>query len=623
DYENPGDADLNNDYVVQVQVDDQQGGTATQTITVTVTDANDAPVITSVNTVSVAENQTSVMTVTYTDADVPADTILYSLIGGADGGLFSIDGSGNLSFNAPTDYENPGDADLNNDYVVQVQVDDQQGGTATQTITVTVTDVNDAPTVANAIPDQVATEDVLFNFTFAANTFNDADVGDTLSYTSDASGWLSFDAATRTFTGTPLNADVGTTTVTVTADDGNGGTVSDTFDIVIINVNDAPVANNDAFIVNEGSTTTLDLAGNDIDVDDGLDLTSINIVSGPTNGAITVNADGTVDYTHNGSETLADSFSYTILDNSSAVSNTGTVNITVTPVNDAPVATNDNLVTYQGVLSIITVADLLGNDTDAEGNPLTITGFTQPANGTVVNNGDGTWTYIPDPTFLGVDSFTYTIDDGNGGTDTGTLNLIVNTLAGRTPTQIQEIQQNNNIIIFEPQSTVQQQEAKRFHNRQESYEYTTARDVSALLSILNPVEVTEATISLDDESTDIDRRDREISSISNEMLWQELDQLRNEINDSAENDDILGMRFSDIIMSIGSLSVMSGLIAWLLQGGSLAASFISAMPLWKGVDILPVLGKSKSEREDEQRDPDNTSADKRVERLIKGETSHW
>ena len=66
-----------------------------------------------------------------------------------------------------------------------------------------VTNTNDAPTVANPIPDQVATEDTPFTFTFAANTFADIDVGDTLTYTSDASGWLSFNAATRTFIGTP------------------------------------------------------------------------------------------------------------------------------------------------------------------------------------------------------------------------------------------------------------------------------------------------------------------------------------------------------------------------------------------------------------------------------------
>ena len=97
--------------------------------------------------------------------------------------------------------------------------------------------VNQDPTVANPIPDQVATEDVAFSFQFAVNTFDDGD-GDTLTYTSDATGWLSFDPATRTFSGTPLSTDVGTTPVTVTADDGNGGTIDDTFDIVISN---APV----------------------------------------------------------------------------------------------------------------------------------------------------------------------------------------------------------------------------------------------------------------------------------------------------------------------------------------------------------------------------------------------
>ena len=106
-------------------------------------------------------------------------------------------------------------------------------------VNIDITPVNDAPTVSNTMADQAATEDTAFSFQFAANTFNDVD-GDILSYTSDASGWLSFDAATRTFSGTPLNADVGTTTVTVITDDGNGGSVSDSFAIVVANTNDAP-----------------------------------------------------------------------------------------------------------------------------------------------------------------------------------------------------------------------------------------------------------------------------------------------------------------------------------------------------------------------------------------------
>jgi hypothetical protein len=522
---------------------------------------------------------------------------------------------------------------------VLLTVTDAGGLTDTQSFTITVSNTNDAPTVANPIPDQVATEDTAFSFTFAANTFNDVDVGDTLTYTSDAGGWLSFNAATRTFTGTPLNADVGTTTVTVTATDGSGASVSDSFDIVVNNVNDAPVANDDAFTVNEGSTINLDLAFNDIDVDDGLDLTSIIIVSGPTNGTITVNADGTVDYTHDGSETVADSFIYTIDDASGATSNTGFVSLTITPVNDAPIAGNDNLATNQGApLTIRPLTDLLVNDTDAEGNLLTITGFTQPANGTVVNNGNGTWTYTPNPTFSGVDSFTYTADDGNGGTDTATLNITVNAVADDTSNTSTETQSSNDTltsIVMDSISNNDQsvQQAIKRHERQQVYETTTARDVSALLSVLNPVHVLSQ-IDVINEATDIYGTDRSMNNepesglgnslLNNELLWQELDQLRNAINGSNDEDGIFKGNFSDVIISLGGLSVTSGLIAWLLRGGSLAASFISAMPLWKGIDPLPVLNKNKKDEDDED-DDDATSisADKRVERLIKGDSSHW
>ena len=104
--------------------------------------------------------------------------------------------------------------------------------------TTPITSTNTAPTVANAISNQTATVGTVFNYAFPANTFNDAD-SDTLTYTATQSNnsalpaWLSFAAATRTFSGTPQVADVGTVSVTVTASDGNGGSVSDTFDIVV------------------------------------------------------------------------------------------------------------------------------------------------------------------------------------------------------------------------------------------------------------------------------------------------------------------------------------------------------------------------------------------------------
>ena len=110
---------------------------------------------------------------------------------------------------------------------------------ADYTMTITVTAVNDAPTVATVIPDQSATAGTAFSYAFPANTFSDADTSDTLTYTATKTDdtalptWLSFAASTRTFSGTPQAADTGTVSVKVTASDGNGGSVSDEFDIIV------------------------------------------------------------------------------------------------------------------------------------------------------------------------------------------------------------------------------------------------------------------------------------------------------------------------------------------------------------------------------------------------------
>ncbi|MGY6215937.1 putative Ig domain-containing protein [Methylolobus aquaticus] len=106
---------------------------------------------------------------------------------------------------------------------------------------------NTAPTVVTPISDQSAIEDTPFNFTVPAGTFSDVDAGDTLTYSASLAdgsalpAWLSFDASTGRFFGTPPNAAVGTVSVTVTATDTSGETASDTFDIAVVNTNDAPV----------------------------------------------------------------------------------------------------------------------------------------------------------------------------------------------------------------------------------------------------------------------------------------------------------------------------------------------------------------------------------------------
>ena len=115
---------------------------------------------------------------------------------------------------------------------------------------IAVSNTNDAPTVANEIPDQQASEDIALNFAFAVNTFNDVDAGDNLTYSATLSDdsplpqWLTFTPGTRAFTGTPTNSDLGTITVKVTATDDSEAEVSDEFDLEVQNENDAPTVAN-------------------------------------------------------------------------------------------------------------------------------------------------------------------------------------------------------------------------------------------------------------------------------------------------------------------------------------------------------------------------------------------
>ncbi|NNE86398.1 MAG: tandem-95 repeat protein [Alphaproteobacteria bacterium] len=183
--------------------------------------------------------------------------------------------------------------------------------------------------------------------------------------------------------------------------------------------NNAPTAVNDAPTTAEDTAVIVSVLSNDSDPEN--DPLTITAVTQGANGSVVNNGDGTVTYTANADYNGADSFTYTI-DDGNGGTDTATVNVTVTAVNDGPIAVNDAPATTANTAVIVSV---LTNDSDPEGDTLTITGITQGTNGTVVNNGDGTVTYTPNASYVGADSFTYTIDDGNGGTDTATVNVTV------------------------------------------------------------------------------------------------------------------------------------------------------------------------------------------------------
>ncbi|PNW53701.1 UNVERIFIED_CONTAM: hypothetical protein BEN50_09655 [Euhalothece sp. KZN 001] len=124
-----------------VTVNDGNDSTVEQDLTVTVTDVNEAPTFTSENAIEISENETDVVTLSATDPD--GDTLSFSITGGVDEDLFTLDDEGSLSFSNAPDFENPSDADGDNVYQVTVTVDDGNGSTVEQDLTVTVTDVNE------------------------------------------------------------------------------------------------------------------------------------------------------------------------------------------------------------------------------------------------------------------------------------------------------------------------------------------------------------------------------------------------------------------------------------------------------------------------------------------------
>ena len=206
--------------------------------TITVTNVNDAPVVVIALANQASPEDTAVSFTlpagTFTDVDAgDALTLSATLAGGA--ALPSW-----LSFNAVTRaFAGTPPLNFNGNLAVQVTATDSGSLAASSTFTLAITAVNDAPVVAVLIPDRTTAEDAAFSYTLPAGTFTDVD-NSTLTLTASAlPGWLSFNAATRTFSGTPTNANVGTVNVTVTASDGSLS-VSDVFAITVTNTNDAP-----------------------------------------------------------------------------------------------------------------------------------------------------------------------------------------------------------------------------------------------------------------------------------------------------------------------------------------------------------------------------------------------
>ncbi|NNL42149.1 MAG: tandem-95 repeat protein, partial [Desulfobacterales bacterium] len=205
-----------------------------------------------------------------------------------------------------------------------------------------------------------------------------------------------------------------TTTYTITAT-GRGGKA--TANATVTLENSAPVAYDQTVTLNEDETASIALTASDANGD----ALTYQVVTQPSHGTLTGSAPNltyTPSHNYNGSDT----FTFRVNDGN-LDSNMATINLSIQPVNDSPIAVNDTDNTNED--TPITDIDVLANDTDPDGDTRSIDDFTQPDHGTAGSDGNGLLTYTPDPNYNGTDSFTYTISDGNGGTATATVTITI------------------------------------------------------------------------------------------------------------------------------------------------------------------------------------------------------
>ncbi|EPS8832845.1 tandem-95 repeat protein, partial [Vibrio parahaemolyticus] len=337
------------DLTISASVSDGVNPTANDSDSLIVNRVNDAPTIKVDAVESITENAVStdtvVATLTVRDTDTPEDRLTVSLENNSNG-YFVLVGDEVKLTQAGVDAVNNDELDLK-DLTISASVSDGVNPTASDSDSLVVNRVNDAPTVENAIADQVLSED-FDAYTIDLNeVFKDSDSSLEFSVSGNNSIQISIVSGVATIT--PTADWNGKETITFTAKDPSGESVSQTVNFTVTPVADIVA---DKATVVEDTPTIIKVLGNDTFEGDGK-VVSLDADNGPKNGSVIVNNDGTVTYTPDDNYVGKDTFTYVVT--SGGVSESTTVEVNVTPVNDAPVAKDDIATTQEDTAVTIDV----------------------------------------------------------------------------------------------------------------------------------------------------------------------------------------------------------------------------------------------------------------------------
>jgi VCBS repeat-containing protein len=388
------------------KVNDGKVDSAPATVSITITPVNDLPVA-NPQSVTTAEDTAKAITLTAGDAD--NDPLTYAVV--------TEPGHGTLGGTAPNLTYTPA-VNYNGADSFTFKVNDGKGDSPSATVSITVTPVNDLP-VAN--PQSVTTAQ---NTPVAITlTASDAD-NDPLTYTvvtGPGHGTLGGTAPNLTYT--PAADYNGADSFAFKVNDGKVDSAPATVSITITAaVNHAPVADPQSVTTAEDTARAITLTASDAD-NDPLTYT---VVTGPGHGTLGGTAPN-LTYTPAANYNGTDSFAFKVNDGK-VDSAPATVLITITPVNDLPVANPQSVTTAQNAPVAITLTA-----SDVDGNPLTYSLVTVPANGTLSGTAPNL-TYTPVSNYSGADSFTFKVNDGTADSNVATITITVQAPVNQAPT---------------------------------------------------------------------------------------------------------------------------------------------------------------------------------------------
>ncbi len=395
------------------QISDKAGDTSNlAVVSINVIGLNDAP-LTTADSAALDEDTTVVIDVLSNDTDIDGqiDIASVDIVAEPKNGQVSVDLDGRVTYLPSKDF-------FGTDSFTYTVKDDLGATSDEALVSLTVASVNDAPV------SQDDTVIILEDAPHGINVLgNDNDVDGTIEnvyvISQPENGIARVDQATKQIVYTPNSNFNGFDTFTYQTDD-NEGIRSNiaTVTLTIEPVNDEPLANDDSAETNEDQAQTVNILANDTDIDGQLDETSVQIVMMPVNGSVSVQSDGSVVYTPNANFNGNDSFVYSVSDDQGAT-DTASVTIRVTAVNDAPTAQGQSITTSED-----TQLQIMLNGSDIDNNELTFEIVSSPSNGELVGTAPNL-TYVPNDDFYGIDRFTFIVSDGELSSEPATIQITV------------------------------------------------------------------------------------------------------------------------------------------------------------------------------------------------------